>query len=52
LEAAVYEWVFLPVWPLLREDLTRVTPDGRYPDDVVLARISAAAERLADLTCA
>jgi hypothetical protein len=41
--------VFFPVWPLLRDGLTPVTADGRYPADVVFARISAAAERLADL---
>jgi hypothetical protein len=46
----VYERLFFPVWPLLREGLTPVTPDGRYPAEAIIARISSAAERRADLT--
>lgn len=46
----VYERVFFPVWPLLLKGLEPVTPDGRYPADIVLARIPAAAEALADRT--
>lgn len=46
----VYERVFFPVWPLLIEGLEPVTPDGRYPADVVLARIPSAAEGLANRT--
>ncbi len=46
----VYERVFFPAWPLLLEGLAPVAPDGRYPADVVLSRIPAAAEALADRT--
>jgi hypothetical protein len=46
----VYERVLFPVWPLLLEGLAPVTPDGRYPADLVLARIPLAVDRLADRT--
>lgn len=42
--------MLFPVWPLLLEGLAPITPDGRYPADLVLARIPLAAERLADRT--
>lgn len=46
----VYERVLFPVWGLLLEGLEPLTPDGRYAAAVVLGRIPAAAEALADRT--
>jgi len=46
----VYERLFFAVWRFLLDGVEPVTPDGRYPAKVVLSRIPAAAEALADCT--